>query len=143
MKKERITKATKAKARKLAPKISESQLQQQCVKWYRLQYPKGARLLFAIPNGARLYGSKVQRAVQWKRLQSEGAVVGAADLFLSIPSGDLAGLYIEMKTPRGRQSEAQKGFEAAVLEAGYGYALPRSFEEFVKVIKSYLEHGCY
>lgn len=48
-----------------------------------------------------------------------------------------------MKTPRGKQSEAQKGFEEAVLEAGYGYALPRSFDEFVRVVKSYLESGTY
>lgn len=137
------TRATKSRISKASAKVSESQLQRQCVQWFRIQFPKQARLLFAIPNGARLYGSKVDRAKQWNKLVAEGAVAGAADLFLSIPAGELAGLYIEMKTPRGKQSDVQKGFEASVIEAGYGYALPRSFEEFRRVVLSYLASGTY
>lgn len=123
----------------------ESNLQQQCVKWFRLQYPKLSKLLFAIPNGARLYGTKKQRIVQWQRLKAEGATPGAADLFLSIPSGDFPGLYIEMKTTSksSRQSAEQKEFEAAVIGQGYGYAMPRTFDQFRKVIVSYLEKGEY
>jgi len=29
----------------------ESQIQKDCVTWFRLQYPKIGRLLFAVPNG--------------------------------------------------------------------------------------------
>lgn len=122
---------------------TEHALQAACVRWFRLQYPKYKRLLFAIPNGARLYGNKLQRVKQWKKLEKEGAVPGAADLFLSIPSGDLAGLYIEMKTPKGVQSGKQKQFEQDALNAGYGYAMPRSFEEFERIIKNYLNNGEY
>jgi len=122
---------------------TEHQLQAACVRWWRIQHPKKARLLFAIPNGARLHGSGKQRAIQWARLEREGAVAGAADLLLAIPSGDLGGLFIEMKTPRGRQSDKQKAFERAVLDAGYGYAMPRSFDEFVIVVRAYLERGEY
>lgn len=77
------------------------------------------------------------------RLKSEGLVPGSADLFLSIPSGDYSGLYIEMKTPKGKQSESQVKFEEAVLGAGYGYALPRSLDEFMKIVKNYLDNGEY
>lgn len=121
----------------------ESQIQSGCVRWFRIQYPKFQMLLFAIPNGAVLKGDKKRRGMQMNRLKAEGLVPGSADLFLSIPSGDLSGLYIEMKTPKGRQSENQKRFEEAVLGAGYGYALPRSLDEFMKVVKNYLEYGNY
>lgn len=132
--------ATKAKAK---PRHDESALQTACVRWFRLTYPKLALLLFSIPNGAKLHGDAVQRAKQWQRLVGEGAVAGAADLFLAVPSGDYAGLFIEMKTKKGRQSDKQKAFEAAVVENGFGYAVPRSFEEFEKVITGYLKNGEY
>ena len=34
-------------------------------------------------------------------------------------------------------------FEAAVVDNGFGYAVPRSFEEFEKLILSYLKNGEY
>ena len=90
-----------------------------------------------------LHGDARQRAMRWGILEREGAVPGVADLFLSVPSGDLAGLYIEMKTPKGRQSDNQKAFEADVIAQGYGYAMPRTFEDFQRIVKSYFETGKY
>lgn len=122
---------------------TESNLQQHCVAWFRWQYPKLYRLLFSSTNGAMLAGDSCQRAMRWARLEKEGAVSGVADLFLSVPSGDLSGLYIEMKTPKGRQSEKQKAFERDVLEKGYGYAMPRTENEFQRIVKQYLKDGTY
>ena len=131
----------KAKARTT---ISEHDLQVSCVRWFRYHYPRHARLLFAIPNGANLGGSSpIARAKNWRKLEAEGAVQGAADLMLAMPSGDLAGLFIEMKTTKGRQSAVQKQFEAEVLWAGYGYAMPRTYEEFTAVIGQYMASGSY
>lgn len=81
--------------------------------------------------------------MRWAILQKEGANPGTADLFLSIPRGEFAGLYIEMKTPNGRQSKDQAAFEQEVMEEGYGYAMPRTFEEFQKVVNHYLKTGKY
>ena len=117
----------------------EHELQKACVKLFRYQYPRLKKMLFAIPNGANLQGG----AMEWNKLLAEGAVPGAADLFLSVPSGDLAGLYIEMKTPKGRQSLEQLEFEQEVLEQGYGYCTPRSSREFERAVKMYLETGYY
>jgi len=131
----------------------EHRLQVACVTWFRLQHPQKRLLLFSVPNGATLAPASgpginhlpvnVRRGMAWKKLEAEGAVAGAPDLFLSIPSGGLCGLYIEMKTPKGRQSDTQKEFEHAAIEQGYGYAMPRSVEEFIRVVKSYLETGEY
>lgn len=117
----------------------EHELQKACVRWFRFSYPQFSRLLFAIPNGAELKNG----AKAWGKLQAEGAVAGAADLFLSVPSGELAGLYIEMKTEKGQQTQTQKDFEADVVAQGYGYAVPRSSLEFERVVKQYLESGEY
>ena len=125
-------------------RISEHDLQVSCVTWFRNLHRRHAKNLFAIPNGADLAGhDRIARAKRWQKLEAEGALPGVADLFLAIPSGEYAGLWIEMKTPRGRQSEAQKQFEAAILWAGYGYAMPRSREEFQKVVTQYLKDGTY
>ncbi len=123
---------------------TEHALQASCVRWFRNRYPRYAWLLFAIPNGADLGGkTPIARAKNWQKLELEGAVKGAADLFLAVPSGRLSGLFIEMKTPKGKQSEFQKRFEAQVVGVGYGYVIPRSHEEFEAVVKGYLERGEY
>lgn len=100
-------------------------------------------LLFAIPNGAVLKGNAKQRGIQMNRMKNEGLVPGVADLFLSVPSGELSGLYIEMKTRKGNQSPNQKIFELSVIKAGYGYVLARSLDQFMEVVRKYLEHGDY
>lgn len=123
------------------------------VRWFRRQYPKLQKLLIANLNGAKLapvngkafahLSEAARRGIAWKRLEEQGAVKGAADLFLSIPSGIYAGLYIEMKTMHGRQSPEQKEFEKAVIENGFGYCVPKGFESAKKCVLSYLETGEY
>jgi hypothetical protein len=76
-------------------------------------------------------------------LGSGGCNGWSPDLFLSVARGDLHGLYIEMKTRTGTQSAKQKAFEADAVQAGYGYAMPRSLEEGINVITSYLKAGSY
>lgn len=117
---------------------TEHTIQAQAVAWFRYQYPKYRALLFAIPNGAHLAGTAGQRAAQYGRLVREGFVPGVADLFLSIPGADANGLYIEMKSEKGRQSPEQKAFEQSVTQTGYKYTLCRSVEDFQHTIKTYL-----
>jgi hypothetical protein len=126
-------------------KQSEHQLQVQCVKWFRLKYPKLKMLLFSVPNGAMLYGNRMQRVKQWNYLKSEGATKGVSDLVLLVSSGEFSGLCIEMKTnaKHSKQSKEQKQFEAAVINQGFAYVVPRSFDEFRQVVTGYLETGTF
>lgn len=110
---------------------AESRLQQACVRWVRYQYPDV--VVYAIPNGGK------RNAVTGAILKAEGVLAGVADLFVARACGAWHGLYIEMKTERGRQSESQKAFERAVVGEGYQYSLCRSFDDFREVIKTYLE----
>lgn len=113
----------------------ESSLQQTCVRWARYQYPVLRTLLFAVPNGYRTSASQARIA------KAEGLVAGVADLILARPSddGQYAVLFIEMKTSKGRQSDYQKAFQSAVEEQGiYAYRVVRSFEEFQRLIVSWM-----
>ena len=113
----------------------ESQIQSACVHWFRLQYPQFATHLFAIGNGVP------NNARQGAIRKREGAVSGVADLMLMIPTRVYCGLFIEMKTETGRIGAEQKAFGERAVVAGYAYAVCRSLEEFMTVIRSYLIGG--
>ena len=52
----------------------ESQIQKDCVTWFRLQYPKIGRLLFAVPNGG------ARNAKEAAIMKGEGVTAGVAAL---------------------------------------------------------------
>lgn len=112
----------------------ESALQRVCVKWFRLQYPKYANLLFAIPNGGRR--SRIEAAI----MKGEGVTPGVPDLFLAIPSGiwGLHGLFIEMKSAKGVLSPAQKEMDCLLTQQRYMVHPCNSLEKFIWIIEKYL-----
>ena len=110
----------------------ESKLQQQCVAWFRLQYPEFAMLLTHPANEGN--GNRISGAIH----KAEGTVAGVSDLLFFLPSGAYGeicyGLGIELKTKTGRQSPAQKKFSKFFVAAGYYYVIVRSLEEFKRYI---------
>lgn len=110
----------------------ESDIQKNCVKWFRLQYPKIAKLLIAVPNGGAR--NRTEAAI----MKGEGVTAGVSDLILFLPTPEHHALLIEMKTPTGRQQDSQKEWQNLVETVGYKYALCRSFEEFQDLIWGYL-----
>ena len=113
-------------------KQTEHNLQSACIKWFRLQYPKLALNLFAIPNGAK----RSNFAGRWYK--KEGLTKGVADCYLAVPSTDLHGAFIEFKAPKGTQTEAQRDFEKAMLLHDYAYWLVNDFDDFVNKINNYI-----
>lgn len=114
------------------PSFTESQLQSNLVKWFRLKYPE--HVIYAIPNGGKR--SVITAAI----MKSEGVLAGVADLFLMQPNKDYHGLYIEVKTEKGKQSPYQKEFERKAKQKGYHYQLCRNFEEFQEIVTNYLSN---
>lgn len=115
-------------------KHTESKIQSECVKWFRLFYRRYTPLLFAVPNGGAR--NRITGAI----LKSEGVIPGVADMILLLPRGGYHALCIEMKTETGRQSESQKAWQKAVELEGYRYAVCRSVREFVEVVMRYIEN---
>lgn len=112
----------------------ESQIQQNCVTWFRLQYPKIGRLLFAVPNGG------ARNAREAAIMKGEGVTAGVADLILLLPSGAYSSLCIEFKTTSksSRQTPTQKEWQALAEANGNKYVVCRSIEDFQREIREYL-----
>lgn len=115
------------------PGDEEHRLQCACVRWFRLRHPELRHALFAVPNGAR------RDAVTGARLKAEGVLAGVSDLILLKSNKFYGALLIEMKTPAGRQSPAQREWERKIESGGeYLYMVVRSLDEFIDVTDSYL-----
>ena len=110
----------------------EHKLQATCVRWFRYQYPQIRHALFAVPNG----GSR--NKIEAGKLKGEGVLAGVADLILLQNIGTYGALCIEMKTPTGVQSKAQKEWQMKITTDGYPYVIIRSLDQFIETINLYL-----
>lgn len=112
----------------------EHQLQCECVKWFRLQYPRLTWNLFSIPNG----GHRNIRVAQ--KLKKEGIVSGVSDLFLALPSGKSSGLFLELKVKPNRPTKNQIFFAQKMIESGYHVEFVYSFDKFKAVVTEWLKN---
>lgn len=113
----------------------ESQIQQNCVTWFRLQYPKIGRLLFAVPNGG------ARNAREAAIMKGEGVTAGVSDIILLYPSGGFHSLCIEFKTTSksSKQTDYQKEWQALAEAHGSKYIVCRSLEDFQREIRAYMQ----
>jgi len=92
--------------------------------WLDMQRP--TILYYATPNGGK---RSIKTA---KRLKDEGVKAGVPDLCFPTLH-----LYIEMKSPKGILSEAQKQWIFDLQLAGYKVAVCYSAEEAIKVVEAF------
>ena len=91
-------------------------------------------LLFAIPNGGN------RDAVTGAMLKAEGVRAGVPDLFLAVPRNGFAGLFVELKKPKGgRVSRSQTDMLAALSASGYKTAVCHGWEGAMACIAGYLQ----
>jgi hypothetical protein len=113
-------------------KYLEHELQCNCVKWFKLQYPH--EIIFAIPNAKKL------SLIQGSRLKKEGLLSGVCDLFIAKANINSNGLFIEMKIKNNKPSENQKLFMQKVEKKGYECYVCYSFDEFINIVKKYINN---
>lgn len=113
-------------------KSREAEIQAACVRWFRYQFPKMAKLLIAVPNG----GSRDAREAV--NLKIQGVVAGVSDLLLLTPRKGFGCLCIEMKTETGKQSELQAEWQIEAEKSGNKYVLCRNFDQFRNEVLNYL-----
>lgn len=111
---------------------SESQLQHSCLAWFRLQYPSLSMMMFAVPNGGK------RDTKTGAQMKYEGCIRGVADLILLVPKKGYASLCIEMKTPKGVQSEHQRTWQREAEKYRNRYVVCRSLDEFMNEVNTYL-----
>lgn len=112
--------------------LTESQIQKQCVEWFRRTYPSIEPLFFSVPNGG------VRNVWTAKILKDEGQRSGVADLLLLVPLGGYSCLAIEMKTPDGTQQKSQKDFQRLLTKMKGKYVICHSLDEFINEIRKYI-----
>ena len=137
------------KVRMIMKNHEESRMQQQCVAWFRAQYPQyGMLLTHPINEGGR--NTRVSGAIH----KGEGTVAGVPDLLFFMPAVFLVELPkekamvmrtkhvlgIEFKTAKGKQSQEQKDFQKIFEAAENKYIVVRSFEQFRKEMNDYIGH---
>lgn len=104
------------------------------IRWAGYQagkYP-ALHLLFSIPNGG--HRTKVTAG----KLKAEGVKKGVPDLHLPVSRQGYHGLWIEMKTDKGRVSPDQRRWILALAEQGHRVAICRSWEDAARELREYL-----
>lgn len=152
MKIEELIKNTKEGAAKPRrhPKYEEDKLQIQCRYWWDTVFVYEIKDTFGInavdfkerlrmllhhsPNEAKLLGHDRDGA----KRKAMGVRAGFPDFILLIPNKDYAFFAIELKSAKGRQSDKQKAYEAAVNMAGGKYQIVRSRDEFEENVRQYM-----
>lgn len=112
---------------------AEDDLQMQCVRWFRLQYPQLARLLHHSPNGGR------RDAREGARFKQMGTQAGFPDLILLVAAQGYHALLLELKTRTGRQQDSQKEYQQLAEAQGYRYVVIRSLEAFMDEVNTYMK----
>lgn len=107
------------------PPQSEDALQQECYTWFHNTYPNLRGLLCYNLSNSR---NKIDGA----RNRNKGLQEGRSDLVLYF---DAKTYHIEMKTPTGVQSKAQKEWQLLVESHGFSYYIRRDLESFQKLIR--------
>lgn len=110
--------------------MNEAQIQQSIFKWYHnnfcLSHHNPQNIIFSVANES----SNVKEQMYKKSL---GLIAGVSDLVI-VTQNEV--IFVEVKTPIGKQSEKQKNFQSKIERLGYRYLLVRSLEQFKEEIKN-------
>jgi hypothetical protein len=111
----------------------EDKLQVAAMRYIRYQYPK--LIAFHVANEGisgpkgKAYGTK---------MRAKGVLAGCPDIHILEPMGVYSGLFIELKTPTGRVSPAQKIFLDNLNSKGYCAKVCRSLDEVIETVDHYM-----
>ena len=114
---------------------SEAEEQEALMNWASMSRSKYPQLfwLFHIPNGGTRHPAE---AVHLKRM---GVKPGVPDLFLPFPVKPFHGLWIEMKSERGRTSSLQKEWIEQLRKFGYAAFVCMGFKSAQDCLLQYLQ----
>lgn len=132
--KQPLVKPSRTKQRNAQPEAIE---QEKVIKWARdneNNYPF-LWLLHSSLNGVKLSKNQAGRA------KTQGMLSGVPDLFLPVPKNGFHGLYIEMKSEKGRVSVSQSRFLSVTNELGYQSIVCYSSEDAIEKINEYLKNA--
>jgi hypothetical protein len=95
-------------------------------------------MLFAIPNSGGYKGGFRSNARIVAEMKRQGLKPGVPDVCLPVARRGFHGLYIEMKTDKGKATENQLDWIAALISQNYLAVICRGWDEARAVIEEYL-----
>ena len=113
-------------------KYSESHEQIAAMDWLRAQHPRIATHTMHIGNerkASHFMGYMLKRM---------GVLKGASDIFMAWPNGGYHGLFIEVKSLRGRPTADQLAFIERMNSVGYLALVCYGAEEVICTMKEYI-----
>ena len=110
--------------------MSEERLQAAVIKYIQLQYPS---IRYCASLGGIYTG--IRQAVKAKKT---GYSRGFPDLQITEARGGWFGLFIEIKTDKGRATRVQKEWVKDLNERGYYAAICKGLDEIIDCIDKYL-----
>lgn len=113
---------------------NEHRIQAALFKWAKYASARHPRLnlMFAIPNGG------AREAITGAMLKAEGVKPGVPDLFLPFPIGPYHGLFLEIKTAKGRLTPEQRRWLIGLQTQGYAAVIARGLDESIDTITRYI-----
>lgn len=119
-----------------APTVTETKIQQALYDWWQWNCKR-----YGLPVKAWMHhpdaGKRSLRAAAV--LKSMGWQTGVPDVFLSVPAGGYHGLWVELKTKKGRATAEQAEYIAMERALGYRAEICHGYEEAERVFREYLE----
>lgn len=140
----RSIKRSVRKSGKRRIKHIESQVQRDCVNFFRSAIIDGRAFLFAVPNGEK------RNPFTAKLLKEMGVEAGVSDLILIGENRTIVFLEAKRppaitvdskgkpkKDPGGKQSEHQENFQKRVEAYGFHYRMFDSLNSFIKILHEF------
>ncbi len=87
------------------------------------------------PNGSKLHGSPTQRKITGARLKRAGTQAGYPDLILYAPGGRVG--HLELKSAKGRLSDAQKAVRDTLDALGQHYAVVTHTDDVMQALSDW------
>ena len=115
-------------------KLSERQEQEIVIKWISMQHP------WLLNHTIYIVNEKKCSAFVGAKLNKQGRLAGASDLFIAWPTINYCGLFIEMKSLTGYATKIQKEFIMRMVEVGYYGCVCRGADEAIETIKAYFDN---
>ena len=115
----------------------EHQEQVALFKWLAIKHPEQDAVTYAVPNAAR------RSPRQGAYMKAEGLKAGVPDICMAYPSNGWNGLYIELKTIKGRPTESQIGWITRLESNGYAAEICYGLDHAMRTIDDYLKQPTY
>lgn len=103
--------------------------------WFDETYPEFSPLFFHFANERKC---SPQTGMLLKRC---GVKRGVSDVFITCPRGGFSGLWLELKTGRGKLSTYQRNFSDMMIKQGFAASCAHSLDAAKLIINDYLKSG--